>query len=728
MQMPLLAQWGLYLCAALLLIRSDAIQEVGTKYDIRFGTDPPFSDDAYPVLLPQGVTIDSMSGTFKLTHPGATYLSVHYKAFNLPARSSLEVSGASGDTEYTLTRKGNMGAFTFWGQHIVGDTITLRLVGDVSLSDQPGEEWFGFELDEYAAGHVMMSPEAICGADDKRNAICYATSHGTEYAKSKSVARLLIAGSSLCTGWRVGSSTGMYLMTNEHCINTNSRALNTDYEFMGEAPDCGNNNCQMCYKGTVFRGGTLVAVNAAMDYALISLGQHYPEVAAYGYLEVRAGSRALVGETIYIPQHAGGDAKQLAIMSDADSSNGGRCQVNSVTKNACSGSGYQDVGYSCDTEGGSSGSPVLSIIDHYVIGLHHCANCENRAVPIDLICTTLDCSNLVPSNFPTPAPVTPTTTTPTASPATAPAPVAPTPSPDPSAASYSVSSVGTCNGVNQFITAKAECEVAATALGLEDQTASDASSSTNPYGCYWKALNGGGSKLWFNPNGDMGDDDTTRVSICTEPTLPAPLRTTSPTSSPTSSPTTSTPTTSSPTSSPTNAPTPTPTSSPTDAPTTPTPTSAPTDAPTTPTPTASPTDVPTLPASLPTTSPTSSPTTPTPTASPTDAPTTTTPTSSPTDAPTTPPTLPASAGSTYMKQDVGECLEGSEFIVTKDDCEVAAAALGLGDTTAGTAEQSINPYGCYWKDTNSDTHKLWFNPNGGMNDDDIRRVSICRVA
>ncbi|WP_181320148.1 hypothetical protein [Saccharothrix carnea] len=43
------------------------------------------------------------------------------------------------------------------------------------------------------------------------------------------------------------------------------------------------------------------------------------------------------------------------------------------------------VSYRCDTEGGSSGSPVLSRRTHEVIGLRHCGGCPNQGVRIDLV-------------------------------------------------------------------------------------------------------------------------------------------------------------------------------------------------------------------------------------------------------------------------------------------------------------------------------------------------------
>jgi V8-like Glu-specific endopeptidase len=44
-----------------------------------------------------------------------------------------------------------------------------------------------------------------------------------------------------------------------------------------------------------------------------------------------------------------------------------------------------DVAYYCDTEGGSSGSPVLARSTNKVVALHHFGGCPNSGVRIDLI-------------------------------------------------------------------------------------------------------------------------------------------------------------------------------------------------------------------------------------------------------------------------------------------------------------------------------------------------------
>jgi hypothetical protein len=152
---------------------------------------------------------------------------------------------------------------------------------------------------------------------------------------------------------------------------------------MAEAPTCGTANCQLCHTGAIFSGGSFIQDNAALDYSLVRVTGN--PAATYGYLQIDDRD-AVNGERIYIPQHPGGRAKELAIFSSASSDAAdGFCHVNSVTSPACSGGGYFDVGYFCDTEGGSSGSPVLSASNHQVIALHHCANCPNRGVPIDLV-------------------------------------------------------------------------------------------------------------------------------------------------------------------------------------------------------------------------------------------------------------------------------------------------------------------------------------------------------
>ena len=155
-----------------------------------------------------------------------------------------------------------------------------------------------------------------------------------------------------------------------------------------------------------------------------------------------------VGEKIFIPQHAGARDKEIGIF-DTSLGPDERCEVMSTTASDCRGEGaYNDVSYSCDTEGGSSGSPVLSVESGKVIALHHCGGgCNgNRGVPMAEIYDEIapfvypSSSTPNPTTVPSPAPTVSSSLSPTTesseSPTTAPTTV---PSPAPTMSSSSSS-------------------------------------------------------------------------------------------------------------------------------------------------------------------------------------------------------------------------------------------------------------------------------------------------
>ena len=139
----------------------------------------------------------------EIGEPEATYIAIHFARFNLQKGEKLTISDPFGGQAYTLTGRGKLDAGTFWAQHIKGDKAVLE------FSTRRGAP-AGFEIDAYAAGFAEIGgvpgPEAICGTDDKENAVCYATNHPTEYDHGRAVARLLIQGTSLCTGWLASAS------------------------------------------------------------------------------------------------------------------------------------------------------------------------------------------------------------------------------------------------------------------------------------------------------------------------------------------------------------------------------------------------------------------------------------------------------------------------------------------------------------------------------------------
>ncbi len=358
-------------------------------------------DEETVAFSPSMMEGESGNRTYTFNWPNASYISIHFTDFDLADGEYVEVTSPEGTYSYhyegkgKVVRNGEDTLSTFWASHIPGDTAVIKFI------NKGGGEG-SFTIDRWVHGYDsnmvadLMSQEttpgheAICGNDDKDWAPCHT---GTEmYDRSQAVARLLINGSSACTGWLLGSEG--HLVTNEHCISSQATADNTDYEFLAEGATC-LTDCSGWFacSGTVeASSGTLVQDSASLDYALVLLPSNI--TGTYGFLQLR-DTLPDIAEQIYIPQHPGAKGKQIGVVDDQ--AGGDFCRVLSNNGPACAG-GPGDIEYTCDTEGGSSGSPVIAASDNLVVALHHCrgdfgAGCgsydPNRGVPIPSIITDL---------------------------------------------------------------------------------------------------------------------------------------------------------------------------------------------------------------------------------------------------------------------------------------------------------------------------------------------------
>jgi hypothetical protein len=117
-------------------------------------------------------------------------------------------------------------------------------------------------------------------------------------------------------------------------------------------------------------GERLITTSAPFDMSLMTLAGR--PSATYGFLPLSSREPAL-DEALYLPQHPQGALKKVSVIG---------CRVSTPkTDGLAPGS---DFGHQCDTEPGSSGSPVLDLTNQ-VVGLHHLGSCtsdegENLAV------------------------------------------------------------------------------------------------------------------------------------------------------------------------------------------------------------------------------------------------------------------------------------------------------------------------------------------------------------
>lgn len=318
--------------------------------------------------------------TRTLTYPGASFVKVHFSKLTLADGDYVTVSNADGSESYRYDNGDGPGT---WATSVSGEQAVVELHRDAA-SVLAGLPLFGAAVDKVTRGlspaemPEPRAPESVCSRDDKKDAVCYEESDPAAFRRSAPVARLLIDGTTLCTAWRVGPNNRM--MTNHHCFETSRVARATEVWFGYECEVCGGSVTRDPVK---VRGADVLATDQTYDYTLFTVDD-FSRIEDFGYLEFddRLAQR---GEKLFIPQHPSGKPLQIAV--DSDSDDGGYCRVEEPRYQ-----GYEadtDVGYKCDTEFGSSGSPVIARSTGKVIALHHFGGCPNSGVRADLLMSEL---------------------------------------------------------------------------------------------------------------------------------------------------------------------------------------------------------------------------------------------------------------------------------------------------------------------------------------------------
>ena len=331
----------------------------------------------------------------EISAPDASFIKVHFDYFNLPKGLSVEVFNADGSEvyrygneqrdAYTFDAKlGQNGSNSFAAMSIQGSVAKLRIVGK---AQEPWTAAHGIRVsrilegfpealkpDLAAAGLIATDDfsKSICGADDKQKAVCFQSADATAYDRARPVGKLILGGGGSCTAWRVGASN--HVFTNNHCFTTTAEAQAAEVWFNYQTTTCAGSTGATVTKVT---GNTMLKTDATLDYTLFTVNS-FATLASFGYLGLDI-SAPTANQEIYIPQHPGGRMKEIATVTDG----GARCKIDvaSMTGNAAN----TDTGYACDTEPGSSGSPVVARATNKAIGLHHFGGCSNSAAKFSLI-------------------------------------------------------------------------------------------------------------------------------------------------------------------------------------------------------------------------------------------------------------------------------------------------------------------------------------------------------
>ncbi|KAF0693370.1 Aste57867_15667 [Aphanomyces stellatus] len=354
--------------------------------------------------------------SFRFNRQDATYIAPHFAWINIPAGARLTIESPDGAQKIEYT---NLNQTNFYTKSIQGDTALLTYTPPTNGTS--GQD--AFFVDKFAHGFPDASPDDVaatpCGKGNLRTALCLKSSDPIKYQKAQAIARLFIDGSGLCTGWLFGSEG--HLVTNHHCIMDKATAGNTQFEFGAECPKCNENTTSAsrftCPGEIVATSSTIIYTSAENDFTLVKMNlEPGVSLAKYGYLQARA-SGPVLNEPIYITQHpSGGPTKIATALQDGSLGTIEDMSVRSCVKD--------EVAYSLFTQGGSSGSPVLSATENVVVALHNCGGCSvkdgsqlARGVKIDKVIAELTKANVLPKDAlangaaPQPSSISPTPTT-----------------------------------------------------------------------------------------------------------------------------------------------------------------------------------------------------------------------------------------------------------------------------------------------------------------------------
>lgn len=302
---------------------------------------------------------------------GTETLRLRFGDITVPSDSTVQliIQDASGEIVETWDGPKIKELAGQWSLPIFGDYARVALVGDRSP--------VGVRLTIDAVARDILPGVSMSIIDGSQLQPIAAYSGNAQMMRlARPVAKLEFVKnrkSYVCTGFLIGRDR---LMTNHHCVATadvcSTTAATFDYQRSGKT----------IQRGPSIRCAEVIAKNEKLDFAVLRLVRSAGDT--YGTLKLARDTGLVDGTPLFIIQHPGGDPKQISFKE---------CAV--TTPQADGLAPKADFGHRCDTEGGSSGSPVFSRAG-FVIGLHHFGTGEgafanqNRAVRMSEI---LDCLN-----------------------------------------------------------------------------------------------------------------------------------------------------------------------------------------------------------------------------------------------------------------------------------------------------------------------------------------------
>ena len=321
----------------------------------------------------EGPVAAGASRTETISLAGAAFVRVHFRGVRLADGDALVVSRPDGGDAARYTGRGPFGTGEFWSFSVDGETAVVRL-------ETSGRGGSRYRITEVVRGEEPWGQIAsICGDNGLENAVCRMPE---VTAAQRPVARINFisnGGSFVCTGSLVRGSNANTFLTNNHCVASQAATQTVEARFNYQTTTCTGTTVAAFSR---YAGSRFLRTSSGLDYTLFTLGGS-PE-ATWGEL-IPTRRAVAVGQRIWLIQHPGGRTKKIGYFEDAAKTR--RCDVETINRSVGGYNAGSQMGYSCDTEGGSSGSPVIAAGGTRVIGLHHLGGCRNSGTHMSHVCT-----------------------------------------------------------------------------------------------------------------------------------------------------------------------------------------------------------------------------------------------------------------------------------------------------------------------------------------------------
>jgi hypothetical protein len=216
--------------------------------------------------------------TTMIQAPGAQAIRVHFSQFDLPDRAQVVVKGNGGEFSAAARGAGPRGEGSFWAATVPGDVAYVQYQAPSDVAEQPR-----LEIDQI--GHIYRGPlsdDPVARESDgglRTEFECHedVNCHSPDTTARDAVGWLLFdsgGGQALCTGALLADADPVtyagYLLTADHCINTQSEASSLEVVWFWQTLSCDGSLPSFWNRPRSY-GATLLAHAAINDFSFMRL-------------------------------------------------------------------------------------------------------------------------------------------------------------------------------------------------------------------------------------------------------------------------------------------------------------------------------------------------------------------------------------------------------------------------------------------------------------------------